>query len=68
METRLARTLTKEDFSHSIAPMREALDTLAQKLSDLTQQTNFLRNIIWLLLALNAVALLLLVLLLLKVR
>lgn len=68
METRLARTLTKEEFSHSIASLREVTDSLAQRLSDITQQLNFLRNLIGLSLALNAFGLLLLLLLLLKIR
>lgn len=68
METRLTRTLTKEEFSNTIATFRETLDSFAQRLSEVIQQTGFLRNLIVLSLALNAVALLLIVFLLLKMR
>lgn len=68
METRLARTLTKEEFSNTIATFRETLDFVAQRLSEVIQQASFLRNLIALSLVLNAIALLLIVFLLLKMR
>lgn len=68
METRLARTLTKEEFSNTVAPLRETIDSVAQRLSEVVQQAGFLRNLIVLSLVLNAIALLLIVFLLLKMR
>ncbi len=68
VESRLARTLTKEEFSSAIATFRETLDSVAQRLSEVIQQTGFLRNLIVLSLTLNAITLLLIVFLLLKMR
>jgi hypothetical protein len=68
MESRLARTLTKEDFLHAVNPLRESITALDQRLSDLSQQISQLRAILLVLSALNVLALVLLAVLLLKVH
>lgn len=67
LEARLARTLTREDFSHAIIPLKEGLDSLAQSLSDVTKQINFLGKLVVVSLALDIIALLLIASLLLKI-
>lgn len=68
VESRLARTLTKDEFAHTISALREEFETFSQRLSDAVGQLVNLKNLIIVALLLNGLALVLLGLVLLKMR